>query len=254
MTIARDGSEAVQIDVSEPGDQIVYLTRSPERWWHASGRVEAAPLAVGDDYVMCDRSGTIVRMTRDGSLAWSGKITSLAGIARSPVLLDAASGKCLVVSEDGQAWTCDTATGQLDGPLALGSPPAEGPKRCSEGVWAKLRDGRTARWTTELEPTLGAPSMGTTSECTPLEGESSSIVILRRSATSATSLKSPWSGWMVDVGEKGCALIGPGEREASSSIRREGTWTFVAWEAPGTLSPAGRLWIADGLGLRSYKP
>ena len=252
MTISREGSEPVQVDVSEPGDQTVYLTRSPERWWHSAGRVEAMPVAVGDDHVLCDRSGTIVRMTRDGSLAWTTKITSLAGIARSPVSLGEASGKCLIVAEDGQAWTCDTTTGALDGPLALGASPAEGPKRCAEGVWARLRDGRTAVWTTELAPTLSQVGAGT--DCTPAEGDASAMAILRRSATSATTLKSPWSGWTVDVGDKGCALIGPGEREASSSIRREGAWTFVAWEAPGVQSPAGRLWIADGLGLRSYKP
>jgi hypothetical protein len=80
------------------------------------------------------------------------------------------------------------------------------------------------------------------------------MVVLRRSATTATSLKSPWTGWTVEVGEKGCGLVGPGQREASSSIRREGAWTFVAWEAPHTRAPQGRLWIADGLGLRAYQP
>lgn len=254
MTLVREGSEPVQIEVSDPADQIVYLTRAPERWWHAQGRVEAVPLAVGDDHILCDRSGSIVRMARDGSVAWSRQITSLAGIARTPALLGEQHGKCVLLAEDGQVWVCEIATGELDGPLSIGSPPAEGPSRCAEGVWAKFRDGRTALWTSQLAPTLSAPGQATTLDCTPVEAEAAGIAVLRRSATSATSLKSPWTGWRVDVGERGCALIGPGEREASSSIRREGAWTFVAWEAPYTQAPDGRLWIADGLGLRSYKP
>jgi tetratricopeptide (TPR) repeat protein len=254
MSLAREGSEPVQLELTDPADQIVYLTRSPESWWHSHGRVEATPLSIGDDRILCDRSGTIVRMARDGSLAWSQKITSLAGIARSPALLGGQREKCVFVAEDGQTWICSLATGELDGPFAVGSPPVEGPTRCAEGVWAKFRDGKTALWTTELAPAMSVPGQGAALECTPADTDADRLAVLRRSVTSATSLKSPWTGWTVEIGEKGCGLVGPGEREASASIRREGQWTFVAWEAPGAQSPQGRLWIADGLGLRSYKP
>jgi len=254
MTISREGSEPVQIEVSAPADQVVYLTRAPERWWHSEGRVEAAPLAVGDDHILCDRSGTIVRLKRDGSFAWSRKISSIAGLARTPALLGDQHGKCVLIAEDGQSWVCDIATGELEGPLAMGSPPVEGPTLCAEGVWAKFRDGKTALWTSGLAPTTRRAGLDEALECTPAEPESSGLVLLRRSATTATSLQSPWTGWTVEIAEKGCALIGPGQREASSSIRREGAWTYVAWEAPHTRAPQGRLWIADGLGLRSYEP
>lgn len=254
MTISYDGSEPVQLEVTAPADQDVYLTRAPERWWHSQGRVEAAPLAVGEDHILCDRTGTIVRLTRDGSFAWTKKISSIAGLARAPALLGDQQGKCVFLAEDGQAWVCDVATGELDGPLAMGSPPVEGPTLCAEGVWAKFRDGKTALWTSGLSPTTRRAGLDEALGCTPADDQSSGIVVLRRGATTATSLQSPWTGWRVEIQEKGCALIGPGEREASSSIRREGPWTFVAWEAPHTRAPEGRLWIADGLGLRSYKP
>jgi hypothetical protein len=112
-------------------------------------------------------------------------------------------------------------------------------------------------WTTGLAPTwTPADADGRTEipPCQRTESQSSGLAVLRRSLSSASGLKSPWTGWRVEVGEKGCALFGPNDREASASIRREGTWTFVAWEAPHGAAPNGRLWIADGLGLRAYRP
>jgi hypothetical protein len=254
MTIVKDGCESVALDLSDPADQTIYMTQAPESWWHSRGRVEALPLAIGDDRILCDRSGSIVRMERDGSVAWTRQVSSLAGIARCPVLLPALPGKCLVLSEDGQAWICDTSSGEAEGPFSLGSAPAEGPLACAEGVWAKLRDGRTALWTSSLDPAVSASGQPAPEGCASSEGEAGGIAVLRRSVTSATSLQSPWTGWKVEIGEKGCGLVGPGEREASASIRREGSWTYAAWEPPRGNAPNGRLWIADGLGLRSYKP
>ncbi|MFN0007680.1 MAG: DUF4388 domain-containing protein [Planctomycetota bacterium] len=254
MILSRENSEPLTITVGAPADQTVYLTRAPERWWHAQGRVEAAPLAVGEDHILCDRSGTIVRLTGDGSFAWSKKITSIAGLARTPALLGDQHGKCVLVAEDGQSWLCDLANGDLDGPVAMGSPPVEGPTLCAEGVWAKFRDGKTVLWTSGLTPTTRRAELDEPLGCTPAQPASSGLALLRRGATAATSLKSPWTGWTVEIQEKGCALIPPGDTSPSSSIRREGPWTYVAWEAPHTRAPNGRLWIADGLGLRSYLP
>jgi hypothetical protein len=79
MTIEKEGCESVALDVDTPADRTVYLTQAPERWWHAKGRVEALPLAAGDDHILCDRNGTIVRMTQGGKIVWQRQISSLAG-------------------------------------------------------------------------------------------------------------------------------------------------------------------------------
>ena len=251
MTLAMRGCETVTIDVGEPADQTIYLMAAAESCWRSPGRVEALPLRAGEDAILCDRSGTIVRMSTSGTVRWERKVSTLAGIARTPAMLPGGSGRLLLLSEDGQAWTCEIGTGDLEGPVSLDSAPVEGPNACAESVRASLKDGRTAVWTGSLEPALypeGDPG------CAEPAVPTVAIAALRRSLNTGTSLSSPWTGWTVDVGDQACVLLGPGDGEARVSVRREGAWNYVAWEAPGARTPKGRLWISYGLGLRSYLP
>ena len=101
MTIEKDGCEPVTLEVDTPADRTVYLTRAPKRWWRAKGRVDSLPLAIGTDHVICDRSGTIVRMTHGGKIVWQQKVTSLGGIARTPAFMPKQRGRLLVLTELG---------------------------------------------------------------------------------------------------------------------------------------------------------
>ncbi|HEV8114062.1 MAG TPA: DUF4388 domain-containing protein [Planctomycetota bacterium] len=256
MTIEKEGCESVALNVDTPADRTVYLTQAPERWWHAKGRVEALPLAVGDDHILCDRNGTIVRMTQGGKIVWQRQISSLGGVARTPAYLPRQKGKLVILTEDGAAWLCDAASGDLEGPLALGSPPVAGPLSCTDGVRARLRDGRTVVWTEALQPEAAASQTDveqTSDEADPAAG-GSALVALRRTASGSLTLKSPWTGWTVEVGEKACMLRAKDQDKPCASLRRDGAWTYVAWEAPHAQLTNGRLWVADGLGLRCYVP
>jgi len=254
MTIEKDGCEPVTLEVDTPADRTVYLTRAPERWWHAKGRVDALPLAIGTDHVVCDRSGTIVRMTHGGKIVWQQKLSSLGGIARTPAFMPRQRGRLLVLTEDGEAWLCDSATGALEGPVELGSPPMAGPTQCADGIRARLRDGRNVLWTDSLAPDTSPGNEAdpaTENVETAADGQ---MVVLRRAASGSLTLKSPWTGWTAEVGDKACMLRARNEDKPSVSLRRDGAWTYMAWEAPHAQIPNGRLWIADGLGLRSYAP
>ncbi len=256
MTIEKEGCESVALNVDTPADRTVYLTQAPERWWHAKGRVEALPLAVGEDHVLCDRNGTVVRMTQSGKIVWQRQISSLGGVARTPAFLPRQKGKLVLLTEDGAAWLCDAASGDLEGPLALGAPPVAGPMNCTDGVRARLRDGRTVVWTDALQPDAASSQadVEASSEDADPTASGSAFVTLRRTASGSLTLKSPWTGWTVEVGEKACMLRAKDQDKPCASLRRDGQWTYVAWEAPHAQLTNGRLWVADGLGLRCYIP
>jgi hypothetical protein len=256
MVIEKEGCDPVSLEVDTPADRTVYLTGSPELWWHAKGRVEALPLAIGEDHILCSRSGEVARLTKGGTVAWEKKIDSLGGIARTPAPLPKDKGKVVILTEDGDAWLCDVSSGALDGPLALGSPPVAGPIVRSDGVLVRLRDGRTLVWTDALAPAVA--SSGSGDDIGQEDDDSAtgrgSMVALRRTASGALGLKSPWTGWTVEIGPKAGILTAKDETKPSITIRREGAWNFVAWEAPRSQLPRGRLWFADSLGVRSYVP
>ena len=256
MVIEKEGCDPVNLEVDAPADRTVYLTSAPERWWHAKGRVEALPLAIGDDHVLCSRAGEIARLNKGGTVAWEKKIESLGGIARTPAPLPRDKGRAVILTEDGDAWLCELSSGTLEGPLALGSPPVAGPIVRSDGVQVRLRDGRTLVWTDSLSPAAANSSSGDDigQEDAEAASERGSMVALRRTASGALALKSPWTGWTVEVGPKACMLIAKDETKPCVTIRRDGAWNFVAWEAPRSQFPRGRLWFADGLGVRSYVP
>jgi hypothetical protein len=85
-------------------------------------------------------------------------------------------------------------------------------------------------------------------------GSASGLSVLRRRTDGGTHLDSPWTEWSVDVKDGVYSVHAKGSAQAAFTIRREGDWSYVAWEAPHTLIPRGRLWVADGKGLRSFLP
>jgi tetratricopeptide (TPR) repeat protein len=241
--------------VEDPADRLVYLHRRPERNWETEHRVDALPVQAGDDHVVTDRYGRVQRLGRDSRPRWERQLATLGGIARTPVFVPRRSGWLLLLSEDGQAWLLDSATGDIEGPHDLGSPPVEGPTLTRGGVSARFADGRIALWTDRLEPrTFTAEALFPDPDALrePTDERVKKTVALRAGAETETELASPWTDWTVEVGVGEFLVRDPSGR--GFTAERFGDWAFVAWEAPKALMTEGRLWVSDDHGLRAYLP
>jgi tetratricopeptide (TPR) repeat protein len=255
MSLELEGHDPLKLEVDQPRDRLLYFSRRAERAWPSQGRVEALPVAVGDDHVVCDRSGQIARLSKAGTPAWQHKLPSLGGVGRAPVFLPKKQGFLLVLTEDGEAWIVEAASGLLEGPWAMKSPPVHGPIATPDGVTALFRDETRALWTTRLRPEVEPPvAAEDDTDAAAQRGSSSGMAVLRRRAGEGTILESPWSNWVVEVGATVYTVRVKDSPAAAFTVLREGEWTYVAWEAPHSLIPRGRLWIADSKGLRSFLP
>ncbi len=252
--VEMPGFESYKVEVQEPGDLKVRLAKSPSRWWRTQGVVEALPVDVDQDHVVCDRKGNVARMSADGVERWTTKFSTLGGIARSPVFLPKRPGFLLVVTEDGEAWVLSAADARTEGPHKLSAPPGDGPFATLDGVRTTLRDGRHALWSSRLEPDRVEEPLAIASERVSPLGSDSGMAVLRRRASDKLFLASPWAAWSVEVGPKEFIVRFEDSEEKGYSVRRVGEWSYVAWEAPQNKAPQGRLWISDGAGLRAFEP
>ena len=256
LQFERDGFESRRVTIENPADLLVYLHRGPERFLASEHRVQALPVPVGNDHIVADRKGRVLRLDEESNTSWTRVLDTLGGIARTPVFLPRKPGYILVVSEDGRAWLVDTASGRAEGPVDLESPPKEGPALTRQGVWLRLEDDRIAIWNEELKPTYhAADSSFLSHDPGTLAGEEiapNNFSFLRSTANGATRLTSPEAGWTIEVRESEYLITDKDGR--GFTARRNGEWSFVAWEAPKALLPRGRLWVSDADGLRSYRP
>lgn len=261
LTFDVAGCVERRVTVKEPKDLVVDLHRAPERTWRSDHAIEAAPVAVGDDHVVADRRGRLARLDDASQVQWEIQLETLGGIARTPLFLPGRSGFLLVLSEDGRVWLVNAQSGSAEGPLDLASPPVEGPRISRGGIFARFANGRVAVWTKDLKPTYldGDPTLvfgaaGATGPVVadPKSARTGMIEMLRRSATGGTKIKSPWTEWMAEVSRESVRVVD--DQGRGFTVECRGVWEFLAWEAPKALIPQGRLWVSDGLGLRSYLP
>lgn len=246
-----DGHRTTELWLDAPADQFLWLTRVPERAWAASGRVEALPVAVGEDHIVCDRVGRLARLGAGGELRWERELSSIGGIARPPVFLPSRPDTLLLITEDGEAWFVQAESGEIEGPAELGSAPVAGPVVDADRVLALTKDGRLATWTTRLKPTL--------EESSDLDlgaefGADSGLAVLRRGESGTRFHDSPWTDWSVEITDEVFRVRREGDPEGGYAVTRSGDWTFLAWEAPRPGLEEGRLWISDGSGLAGYTP
>jgi len=253
LRIEAQGYETLELEVDSPEDRFLYLSRSPQTSWVGEGRVEAMPVAVGEDHIATDRDGNVTRLTPEGEVVWSLDLPALGGVARAPVFLPRRPGYMLLVTEDGEAWLIEAETGESDGPWEVGSPPVLGPTSTPEGVFASFADGQTLRWDATLKPTPVKFEQYPQAGAFPY-GSSSGLHVLRSNSGSGASLESPWTDWTVEVRKDIFCVVQEGVDAPLFTVRREGDWVWMAWEAPHALAPRGRLWTSDGLGLRSFQP
>lgn len=257
LTLELAGTEPSRIQVLHPSDQLVKLSRIADRAWKRGGRIEALPISVGDDHIVCDRDGHLARLSKGSATVWSHDLQSLGGISHAPVFLPELPGHLLVSTEDGEAWIVDVATGTLEGPWNYGKPPVRGPEVTGTGVRVSYRDGATFEWTNRLKPeqVADAATAPPQEELTSSQPEShAGMSVLRRRSSSASVLESPWSPLAVEVEDGLYTVFDTTTHKPLFLARREGDWTYVAWEAPSARASNGRLWISDGRGLRSFAP
>jgi len=253
FTLTLDGHEPHAVHSEHPGDVTVSLSRIPERAWVTTGRVEAPPVAVGDDHVVVDRNGGIARLSRNGTLVWAVRFSSLGGVGRAPVFLPGRPGHLLVVTEDGEVWIVNSTDGSKDGPWSAGSPPIEGPTSASDRSIVRFRNGKTFAWTERLLPSeVDATELAVPSDAN--QGSTAGMAVLRRRASSATTFPCPWTPYTVEISATHFTLRSTVSGERNANLRRVGDWTYVAWEAPNVSIPRGRLWVSDENGLRAFAP
>ncbi len=254
LRFEHDGFEPLSHTIKDPANLEVHMHRTAERAFATSKRVEALPVPVGDDHILADRSGRILRLGGDSQPRWSARLNTLGGIGRTPVFMPHKPGHLLVVSEDGQAWLVDASNGSSQGPLDLGSPPVDGPTLTRRGIWALFEGERFAVWEDSLTPRfydkdssfLNGGERGLESAVP------ATMAALRRHASEGSSLTSPWTYWTVEIREDEYFAQGPDGKGFTAA--RHGEWSFAAWEAPKALMPMGRLWVSDENGLRCYSP
>ncbi|MCA8981500.1 MAG: DUF4388 domain-containing protein [Planctomycetes bacterium] len=253
IRIESPGCEPSTIVTEGSADRFVWLSRTPERRWQGEGRVEAPPVAAGQDQIVCDRAGHIARLSSEGDTLWDRRLSSLGGLARSPVFLPKKPGHLLLLTEDGEAWILDGATGDLEGPWPLGSGPVEGPTATSDGVVARLRDGRFLLWERRLKPTP-LEENGAAGLAAARFGSEAGLSVLRRDGASYATHESPWCDWTVSVEDEVYRVHPKDDPESGFAVLRQGEWSFLAWEAPHARLKGGRLWISDENGLRAFTP
>lgn len=253
FTLELEGHEPYPVKSLHPADVVATLSRLPERAWSATGRVEAPPVAVGDDHVVVDRGGGMARLSRSGAVVWQTRFPSLGGVGRAPVFLPGRPGHLLVVTEDGEVWIVNAADGSRDGPWSAGSPPVEGPLSALDRALVRFRNGRVYAWTQRLLPEE-AEATALSTETDPDQGPNAGLSVLRRRTSSATSFPCPSGPYTVEIGEKVFTVRSTVSGERTTHVHRVGDWTYLAWEAPNVGIPRGRLWISDEKGLRAFTP
>ncbi|MEW6073048.1 MAG: DUF4388 domain-containing protein [Planctomycetota bacterium] len=243
------------LTITRPRDLRVSMHVHPERTWQSDHAVTAVPVAVGDDHIVGDRAGRMLRLDEKSEARWEIQLGTLGGVARTPIFLPGKPGFLLVLTEEGRTWLINATTGEAQGPRDIGSPPREGPTLTRGGVSARFADGRVALWTDRLEPSFydanGLVAAGQPVESGGLD-RSSTMIVLQASLESGSSLTSPWTKWAVEAHGEEYRVLAPDGR--GFTAERTGTWQYLAWESPKALIPLGRLWVSDEAGVRSYLP
>ncbi len=244
--LSAPGCDPIELEVDQPSDRSLAMSRTPLRKYTPRARVEAQPVRAGDDdTILADRAGVVTRLDSQGRIAWSKDLHSLGGFACTPRFLPERPGTLLLVSEDGNAWLVDARTGLAEGPLALSAVP--GSDLWTEGreVRVQLKDGTTLAWSAVLEPLR----VETAETQEPARGRET-FHLLRRRDSDQTSLSLPNTGYVATIVGDVVVVSGAGERLWTAAIEGS-TGEWIAWEAPSSKAPGGRLWISDRGSVRA---
>lgn len=266
-----EGFDSRALIVRGPQDIDIALSRSPAVHFDVEGRVDAVPAPIGDgttgEYIVCDRNGAIARMAWGGQMRWRLDIKDVSGVARRPVTMPGLQGHQIFITETGGAWLLNPEEGTLRGPRELSAPPVFGPVVIGDEARALLRDGSVASWTSSLMPRLGGDAESSGLDESLRHGFQGLFNVQRPTGSGSTALRtatSDGSGWSILVEDDWYRIVedvpeaadGQESRRPSEPflIRRKGSWSYVAWEAPSVKGDPPVLWISDGMGLRAFLP
>jgi len=257
LAFEYEGYEKLILNVEHPMNLFVYLSRTPERRWRTGGRVDAMPLPLGEDHVFADRHGNVARVGKGGEVVWEAKVDTLSGIMRPPAPMPARPDALLLVTEEGHAWILGAEDGAPEGPWDLEVPPVAGPYVVDGEVCVRLKSGELACFGSSLRPTIKSASRTRKlleREIGYRNGSDQGLKVLRQRVDMDERLASPWNDWAVEVLEEAFHVYTEADPEGGYTVRREDNWVFLAWEAPHTRLPDGRLWVSDGAGIRAFVP
>lgn len=234
-----------EVSFTGPRSQSVVLSRRPERSWASESAVDAIPVPLGEDHVVADRAGHVARIRSGGSVAWLERLDDLSGIERAPVHLPGRTGRMLLVTEGGEAWSLDPTNGGLSGPALIGSPLA-GPTPGPEFVQVRASGGRFARFTDSHKP-VWATGEGSLPDAHTADGPTSGMRVVRPLEGEQNVQRSPFGEWTVSFDGRVWRARHP--RHADFAAIGEGRWRWYAFESR---RGADLLWISDGAGLRAW--
>lgn len=263
-----EGFDSRALIVRGPQDIDLALSRTPAVHFDLGGRVDAVPAPIGDgstgEYIVCDRKGAIARMAWGGEMRWRLDIKDVSGVARRPVTMPGLQGHQIFLTEAGGAWLLNPEEATLRGPLKLPSPPVFGPVVIGDEARALLLDKSVVSWTSSLKPEYGGDAESSGLDESLRHGFQGLFNVQRPTGSGNTALRtatSDGSGWSILVEDGWYRIVedvpaGDDERRAADPflIRRDGSWSYVAWEAPSVKGDPPVLWISDGLGLRAFLP
>jgi hypothetical protein len=263
-----EGFDSRALVVRGPQDIDLALSRTPAVHFDLGGRVDAVPAPIGDgstgEYIVCDRKGAIARMAWGGEMRWRLDIKDVSGVARRPVTMPGLQGHQIFLTEAGGAWLLNPEEATLRGPLKLPSPPVFGPVVIGDEARALLLDKSVVSWTSSLKPEYGGDAEASGLDESLRHGFQGLFNVQRPTGSGNTALRtatSDGSGWSILVEDGWYRIVedvpaGDDERRAADPflIRRDGSWAYVAWEAPSVKGDPPVLWISDGLGLRAFLP
>lgn len=261
MDVSLDDFDSRSLKVDGPQDITLDLSRKPDLHFKTNGRVDAIPMPIGDgttgDYIVADRNGVIARIAWNGSTRWRQEIKTVSGFARRPIALQGRGGQLLFLTETGTVWLIDPKDGNPEGPWEPSDPPVFGPVAVGNEVHAQLRSGRLARWSSSLRPRFEDAGVSAPLDPSLRYGFEGLFQTIRPNGLKDQELRAPTadgSGWTVRPEESRYVVFEDGREDDPFTIRMEGEWRYLGWEAPSKKGESPILWISDGTGLRAFLP
>lgn len=245
------GCASAELAFDDPCDRVVLLSREPDALWPTQSKVEAPPISVHDDHVVCDRAGRVARIDSQGKEAWSATLPGLMGVRHAPVFLPRRPGHLFIAAEDGNVWIVDASNGRVEGPWSTGSQPLGGPVPTQDGAKLRTVDGRVFTWSTRVAAETEQPFEGPEPELASTRHDAG-LAIRRRSVNESNLLESPWGQGRVLATDTHFTFSASGSESITFAVQRTGEWSYMAFEAPSARASHGRLWLSDGAGLRVY--
>lgn len=249
--LEQSGYDVAELAFDDPCDRVVLLSRRADAAWSTTSRVEAPPVSVDHDHVVCDRAGRVARIDPTGTEVWSLSLPGPMGVRHAPVFLPRRPGHLFLADENGSVWIVDASNGRIEGPWSTGSLPQGGPVPTQDGAKLRTVDGREFTWNSRVTPESEVQLDSPTAEL-PTSRHDAGLSVRRHTLNESNVLESPWGQGRVIATDTHFTFSDNGSDGITFAAARRGDWSYMAFEAPSARASHGRLWLSDGAGLRVY--